>query len=505
MTSTKIRVAVIGAGAAGLCCARHLLSQPQTFDSPVLFEMSGGLGGTWVYSEGEANIHSSMYRDLRTNLPKEVMAFPDFPFDSSHPSFIHHTDVLRYLEEYADRFCIQPHIKFNCRVVSVLPVLGEGSNDKVPWNVTSYTKGDKGPVTQRYDAVMVCVGHYSRPFIPDIPGIETFQGRVLHSHFYRYPEAFSSSSVVVLGAGPSGVDIATELAPYAKQVTLSHKGPPFNWTLPDNMAFAPPVVRATPHILICEDGTHLKADTLIYCTGYKYHYPFLVYEEMQRILEGINESLKGIRSPLESEQGLETNGFQESETSYNKTECLLKPEMAILGLLEDDKLLLPDNGHGHLPPLYKHLFHARYPTMCFIGACKIVVPFPLFHCQALVFLSALEGKCKLPPSEQMSFESKEELNNYLKAGLPAKYLHRMEKRQWEYNRWLAEMGGFEPLPPVLDKLYEACHTFRKSDPSLYRSVKFEIINTDEFKIMSYGQLSSHDKDTDLNSSTPSTI
>ncbi|EMP24816.1 hypothetical protein UY3_18118 [Chelonia mydas] len=39
------------------------------------------------------------------------MAFPDFPFDPSLPSFLHHSDVLAYLESYADHFCVREHIR----------------------------------------------------------------------------------------------------------------------------------------------------------------------------------------------------------------------------------------------------------------------------------------------------------------------------------------------------------------------------------------------------------
>lgn len=70
MVPTKLRVAVIGAGAAGLCAARHILASSETFAPPVVFEASDRLGGTWIYTEEKEDamgrtIHSSMYRDLR--------------------------------------------------------------------------------------------------------------------------------------------------------------------------------------------------------------------------------------------------------------------------------------------------------------------------------------------------------------------------------------------------------------------------------------------------------
>ena len=70
------RVAVVGAGAAGLCCARHLSRYPDRFQFSV-FEQASEVGGTWVYekreerprdvreSEGSLPIHSSMYKNLR--------------------------------------------------------------------------------------------------------------------------------------------------------------------------------------------------------------------------------------------------------------------------------------------------------------------------------------------------------------------------------------------------------------------------------------------------------
>ena len=65
-----LQVAVIGAGAAGLCALRHLCARPDVF-SPVAYEMHDELGGTWVYNlqvgldDKGRPIHSSMYKNLR--------------------------------------------------------------------------------------------------------------------------------------------------------------------------------------------------------------------------------------------------------------------------------------------------------------------------------------------------------------------------------------------------------------------------------------------------------
>merc|ERR1711973_843898 len=103
-----IEVAVIGAGAAGLCAAKHLVHRNQNPNikvAPVIFEKGWNVGGLWNYDENVgADTHSSIYAGLKTNLPKEIMAFPDYPFPESKHSFLTHVEVKDYLHSYAKHF-----------------------------------------------------------------------------------------------------------------------------------------------------------------------------------------------------------------------------------------------------------------------------------------------------------------------------------------------------------------------------------------------------------------
>ncbi|KAK7114069.1 hypothetical protein V1264_000193 [Littorina saxatilis] len=164
---SSIRVAVVGAGAAGLCAVKHLARKPQF--SVQAFEQSKGVGGTWAYSERTGKdcnglpIHSSMYKNLKTNLPKEVMAFPDYEFNNTLPSFVTHKQVLGYLEDYSTNFNLLQHIKFETSVVSIEPFkvatgkcrTGQGHM----WQVTSAPVTNRSnTVTEEYDAVIICSG-----------------------------------------------------------------------------------------------------------------------------------------------------------------------------------------------------------------------------------------------------------------------------------------------------------------------------------------------------------
>ncbi|KAG0707864.1 Senecionine N-oxygenase [Chionoecetes opilio] len=213
-------VGIIGAGAAGLCAARHV--QAMAGCRPVVWEQSVALGGTWKLSEHVGvdgrgfPVHSSLYNSLRTDLPAVLMAFPDYKFPDGE-SFMHHTTVLKYLEDYADHYRLLPYIKFGQRVEEVSHAGNlEGEEG---WTVTVKDLSTGHTLTTTCHALLICNGHFSEPNLPAIQGLEGYRGEALHSHEYREPSAFVARKVVVLGAGASGLDIALELSSVADKAS----------------------------------------------------------------------------------------------------------------------------------------------------------------------------------------------------------------------------------------------------------------------------------------------
>ncbi|XP_070774094.1 uncharacterized protein [Enoplosus armatus] len=426
------RVAVVGAGAAGLCAARHILSRLNSFAPPVVFELTDNIGGTWCYDERVGAydtgrpIHSSMYKNLRTNLPKEVMMFPDFPFDPQLNSFLPHQEVQRYLEGYCQIHDIWPHIRFNTVVENVKPVVvtTEGEEARTTWEVTS-SDSSGCQKTETFDSVFVCSGHYSDPHVPDIPGIESFKGKVLHSHAYRYAEPFSGQSVVVLGARASGLDISIELAKVGAQVTLSHGRPRFTFPLPSGVQQSGPVVAVEDDGSIrFQDGSVGGADVLMFCTGYNFRYPFL--------------------------------------------------DASQLGLEIQDHVV---------SPLYRFLMPPAFPTLFFIGICKIICPFPNFNCQVQFALAVLDGSVTLPSPAQMEDEVRRELQKKTERGVQQRHLLMMDQDQWEYCQTLARTAGFPPLPPVVRSLYEEVWRQRRVHPENYRRLNYRLISDTQWELI----------------------
>lgn len=80
----------------------------------------------------------------------------------------------------------------------------------------------------------------------------------------------------MIGAGPSGMDLAHEISKKATRVTLSHHQRPEPKTIfPQNVDIRPDVERLTETGAVFKDGTEQSYTVILYCTGYKYTFPFL--------------------------------------------------------------------------------------------------------------------------------------------------------------------------------------------------------------------------------------
>lgn len=177
-------VAVIGAGVAGLVAARELLREGHRV---VIFEKSNRIGGTWVYDQRvEADplgldpdreiIHSSLYRSLRTNLPRQIMGFLDYPFrfrggreDGDPRAFPRHEEVLAFIEDFADHYRLLDLVRFHSHVVRVHPSGRNGDGWVVDWESSDSEAKSK---SETFQAIVICNGHFTEPRIAHISGTQ---------------------------------------------------------------------------------------------------------------------------------------------------------------------------------------------------------------------------------------------------------------------------------------------------------------------------------------------
>lgn len=182
-----LNLCVIGAGAAGLVATRELLAVGHRVRT---FEARGELGGLW--NDG--------YESLHLITAKNLCGLDGFPIPEDYPLFPHRDQIIEYFNRYADHFDLHPHISLETPVTSVRPIGAAGLGG---WLVTA-----EGAEPERFDAVVIANGHLSTPIVPELPG--DYTGKFLHAYEYRSDADFAGDSVLVIGAGNSGCDIAVD-------------------------------------------------------------------------------------------------------------------------------------------------------------------------------------------------------------------------------------------------------------------------------------------------------
>lgn len=188
----KEDVLVIGAGPAGIASAVALQRAGISYK---VVDRAHTIASTW----------DSLYPSLKLNTTRFYSHQDGMRFPLSFGMFPSAKQYHSYLLRYVDKHALNIHLG-----ITVEDVAPEGTM----WRVTT-SQG-----TLRYKAVISATGIYGNPVTPHIDGMEGFRGRILHAHDYQHPHQVTGQRVLVVGTGPSGVDIAVASAKTAQKVYL---------------------------------------------------------------------------------------------------------------------------------------------------------------------------------------------------------------------------------------------------------------------------------------------
>ena len=257
--------------------------------------------------------------------------------------------------------------------------------------------------------------HYSKPFIPDIPGLQEFPGSVTHSHTYRTSEAYVGQRVLIVGSGNSGNDILGYLVPVAKAVYLVYHSREVRYKMPSNTDQFPPITKiGSDGTVLFENGESRVVDSIVLCTGYKFSFPFLPKETGVHVEAG-----------------------------------------------------------RRVTPLYKHTFNIAHPSMALLGVNYSIVAFPFFHIQAQMVVSVLLGESKLPSKREMERERMERYIAHLEQGGVLYHAHKVEP-EFPLIREFGQVANLKPLSPLFEMMDKAVLHHRAVDLWNFRKYDYGV-------------------------------
>ncbi|MDX8482901.1 NAD(P)/FAD-dependent oxidoreductase [Mesorhizobium sp. VK24D] len=280
----KKRIAVIGAGPSGLAQLRAFASAAQKgaeIPEIVCFEKQKNWGGLWNYTwrtgldEFGEPVHGSMYRYLWTNGPKEGLEFADYSFEEHFgkqiASYPPRAVLFDYIEGRVKKAGVRPWIRFSTVVRYVT-----WSPETRKFTVRVHDLPNDRSYSEEFDHVIVASGHFSTPNIPEFPGFETFNGRILHAHDFRDAREFIGQDILIIGTSYSAEDIGSQCWKYGcKSVTVSHRTEAMGFKWPANWKEVPLLTKVEGNVATFKDGSTATVNAIILCTGYKHHFPFM--------------------------------------------------------------------------------------------------------------------------------------------------------------------------------------------------------------------------------------
>ncbi|OLT41670.1 cyclopentanone 1,2-monooxygenase [Saccharomonospora sp. CUA-673] len=211
-TTEELDVLVVGAGFAGL----HQLDRLRTLGHSVkVYEAGSDLGGIWYwncYPGARVDTWAPIYQFSREDL------WRDWSFSELYPDW---AELRRYFEYVDQKLDLRRDVALNTRVVGA-----EFDEERRQWLVRAKNTqtGQSSQVWARY--LVLCTGFGSKPYIPDIPGLESFTGACHHTA--RWPQEgidLSGKRVGVIGTGASGVQVIQECAPEVSHLTVFQRTP----------------------------------------------------------------------------------------------------------------------------------------------------------------------------------------------------------------------------------------------------------------------------------------
>ncbi len=316
-SSNYVDVLIVGAGLSGIGAACHLQRECPN-KSVAILEGRSTMGGTWdLFRYPGIRSDSDMY-----TLGYKFKPWHDAKAIADGPS------ILNYIRETAAEHNIEKKIRFNQKVVNA-----SWSSETARWTVESRHSQTGEVSIMTCNFLMMCSGYYSYDagYTPDFPGIQQFQGTIIHPQ--KWPENldYTGKRVVVIGSGATAVTLVPAMAETAGHVTMVQRSPTYMVSLPSSDAVANVLRRIFPESVVYM-LTRLK-NTL---------FGMLIYQLSQRRPELVK---RWIKDKLRKELGPDFDVDRHFTPPYNPWDqrmCLVPDGDMLIALREKRASIVTD-------------------------------------------------------------------------------------------------------------------------------------------------------------------
>jgi cation diffusion facilitator CzcD-associated flavoprotein CzcO len=179
-----------------------------------IYEKANAVGGTW---------RDNTYPGAACDVPSHLYSLSFAPKTDWTRKFPEQPEILGYLNEVTDRFDLRPHLRLGTEITAA--TWDEAAEC---WHL-ELADG----TTEEADVVVAATGQLNRPQIPDIAGLDGFEGTMFHSARWDHSADLSGRDVAVIGIGASAIQFVPEVAKDAERLTLFQRSSNYVAPKPD--------------------------------------------------------------------------------------------------------------------------------------------------------------------------------------------------------------------------------------------------------------------------------
>lgn len=289
-------VIVVGAGISGIG-AGYFLQRDCPTKSYVILEGRDSIGGTWDLFR---------YPGVRSDSDMHTLGYSFKPW-TAEKSIADGPSILQYLNETADEFGIRHKMRFGHMVSSA-----QWSSVESRWTLDVHVGG--APVTYTCNYLFMCSGYYdyAEGYTPQIPGLDTFAGLVVHPQKWSENVNYKDKQVVVIGSGATAMTLVPAMADQAEHVVMLQRSPTYVVARPDTDKVAGLLRKILPEKL-AYGLTRWKNTTM---QQFVYKRSRTEPEKIKKLL------LKGVQDALGEDYDISTH-FTPSYNPWDQRLCLV--------------------------------------------------------------------------------------------------------------------------------------------------------------------------------------